>query len=401
MSSVFIFTPGRAVIDFQVLPKVVKQVNLDVDEGSHNHTTTSKTITYRYGTGHSTSGSWTNPSSAYDDNDATYAYEFSMTNSDHITITFNETDLGTVEYRRVTFTYSYEQLGSVTAEVRIGTESYKTFPYTAASGAGPIPQTISKIWYGDSWDLDVRFTGSSGTGVPDFHLYEVVVEVSYTPTIANSAATGVALSGNSSADTVIGGAVSADVTGLVDISGAFTRSLNAAIERPHHVFLYMARRLLNIAAGLIGHWAFDEGSGTLAGDSSGREVHGTLKGTPATWEAGKLAYALHFDGAADYVECGASKLYDFTSEDFSISFWINPDTLTTNHRIISRGNHQVDGWEVLQTLRTHPLTKSLPVIICSVINDPELAYSLGASLIVPKPVRRDDILAALRELEII
>jgi CheY-like chemotaxis protein len=61
----------------------------------------------------------------------------------------------------------------------------------------------------------------------------------------------------------------------------------------------------------------------------------------------------------------------------------------------------IDGWEVLQTLRTHPVTRSLPVIICSVINDPELAYSLGASLIIPKPVRRDAILAALRELEII
>jgi CheY-like chemotaxis protein len=61
----------------------------------------------------------------------------------------------------------------------------------------------------------------------------------------------------------------------------------------------------------------------------------------------------------------------------------------------------MDGWEVLQTLRTHPLTESIPVVICSVINDPELAYSLGASLIVPKPVRRDDILAALREIEII
>ena len=61
----------------------------------------------------------------------------------------------------------------------------------------------------------------------------------------------------------------------------------------------------------------------------------------------------------------------------------------------------MDGWEVLQTLRTHPLTESIPVVICSVINDPELAYSLGASLIIPKPVRRDDILAALRELGIL
>ncbi len=61
---------------------------------------------------------------------------------------------------------------------------------------------------------------------------------------------------------------------------------------------------------------------------------------------------------------------------------------------------EVDGWEVLQTLQNHPGTCRIPVIVCSVFNDPELAYSLGASLFVPKPVRRDAILAALQELGI-
>ncbi|MCD6289441.1 MAG: response regulator [Anaerolineae bacterium] len=62
---------------------------------------------------------------------------------------------------------------------------------------------------------------------------------------------------------------------------------------------------------------------------------------------------------------------------------------------------EVDGWEVLQTLRTRPQTSSIPVIVCSVFNDPELAYSLGASLFLPKPVRRDDVLNALRELGVV
>ena len=62
---------------------------------------------------------------------------------------------------------------------------------------------------------------------------------------------------------------------------------------------------------------------------------------------------------------------------------------------------EVDGWEVLQTLRTRPQTASVPIIVCSVFNDPELAYSLGASLFLPKPVRRDDILAALRRLGVV
>jgi CheY-like chemotaxis protein len=57
----------------------------------------------------------------------------------------------------------------------------------------------------------------------------------------------------------------------------------------------------------------------------------------------------------------------------------------------------MDGWELLQRLRSNPLTRDIPVIICSVINDPELAYSLGASLFIAKPVSRDIVLKALQE----
>jgi CheY-like chemotaxis protein/transposase len=61
----------------------------------------------------------------------------------------------------------------------------------------------------------------------------------------------------------------------------------------------------------------------------------------------------------------------------------------------------MDGWELLQRLRTSPQTAATPVIICSVFNDPELAYSLGASLFLPKPVNRNDVLTALRQLGIV
>jgi CheY-like chemotaxis protein len=61
----------------------------------------------------------------------------------------------------------------------------------------------------------------------------------------------------------------------------------------------------------------------------------------------------------------------------------------------------MDGWDLLQRLRTSSQTATTPVIICSVFNDPELAYSLGASLFLPKPVHRNDVLAALRQLSIV
>ncbi len=61
----------------------------------------------------------------------------------------------------------------------------------------------------------------------------------------------------------------------------------------------------------------------------------------------------------------------------------------------------VSGWDVLQTIRTRVETADTPVIICSVFNDPELAYALGASHFISKPVSRDQILTALRQLKVV
>ena len=61
----------------------------------------------------------------------------------------------------------------------------------------------------------------------------------------------------------------------------------------------------------------------------------------------------------------------------------------------------IDGWEVLQRLRNSPDTAGIPVIICSIFNDPKLAFSLGASAALPKPVRRDQLFEVLKQLEIL
>ncbi len=57
-----------------------------------------------------------------------------------------------------------------------------------------------------------------------------------------------------------------------------------------------------------------------------------------------------------------------------------------------------DGWEVLQALRAHPLGKHARIIICSIINDPELARALGADAFLHKPVDRQCLLQALEPL---
>ncbi|MGQ9681723.1 MAG: response regulator [Anaerolineae bacterium] len=55
-----------------------------------------------------------------------------------------------------------------------------------------------------------------------------------------------------------------------------------------------------------------------------------------------------------------------------------------------------DGWQVLQTLRALPETAKIPVLVCSVFDEADLASALGASAFLKKPVSRDQFLSALR-----
>lgn len=61
---------------------------------------------------------------------------------------------------------------------------------------------------------------------------------------------------------------------------------------------------------------------------------------------------------------------------------------------------RVDGWEMLGRLRQHPLTSTLPIIVCTILAQKELALLLGASDFLRKPVNRPDFLAVLdRQIE--
>ncbi|MHB0878253.1 MAG: response regulator [Anaerolineae bacterium] len=56
----------------------------------------------------------------------------------------------------------------------------------------------------------------------------------------------------------------------------------------------------------------------------------------------------------------------------------------------------MDGWSVLELLRNHPDAAAVPVVICSVVDDPELARVLGAAAHLKKPVSRDQLVTTLR-----
>lgn len=55
-----------------------------------------------------------------------------------------------------------------------------------------------------------------------------------------------------------------------------------------------------------------------------------------------------------------------------------------------------DGWEILQTLKANAATMSIPVVICSVLNEPGLAAALGADGYLRKPVTQEALLQELR-----
>jgi CheY-like chemotaxis protein len=61
----------------------------------------------------------------------------------------------------------------------------------------------------------------------------------------------------------------------------------------------------------------------------------------------------------------------------------------------------VDGWEILQHLKNMKETAHIPIVVCSVLNEPDLAYSLGATLFIQKPINQNTIIQTLRKLQVV
>ena len=56
---------------------------------------------------------------------------------------------------------------------------------------------------------------------------------------------------------------------------------------------------------------------------------------------------------------------------------------------------QQDGWEILQLLRAAPETHQVPIMICSALDQPDIAYALGALDYLTKPVTQDSLMAKI------
>ena len=57
-----------------------------------------------------------------------------------------------------------------------------------------------------------------------------------------------------------------------------------------------------------------------------------------------------------------------------------------------------DGWQVLHELKSDPLTRDVPVILLSIVDQKDLGYRLGAFDYLLKPFDREALVATLRRI---
>ena len=78
-------------------------------------------------------------------------------------------------------------------------------------------------------------------------------------------------------------------------------------------------------------------------DRSGNGNNGVIYG--ATWRRLKNSlWYLDFDGTDDQVDCGNNNVLNFTSQNFTVKFWIKFNSLATEQYLFCRGSYNTDGW---------------------------------------------------------
>ncbi len=66
--------------------------------------------------------------------------------------------------------------------------------------------------------------------------------------------------------------------------------------------------------------------------------------------------------------------------------------------VLEIGLPRLDGWQVIAALKDDPVTAGIPIIIASTVDDRPRGRALGAAAYLLKPVRRDELVDALRSV---
>src|SRR5574343_183085 len=336
---------SAAVVRFTVKPTVKKQVNVEVTtehahttgEGSHGHSFSGATVVTRVGIATAASGNVDNPDYCRDGDDNTAAHlesSYSRLGNAFLRMTLNNSvSLGVITAITVKVRYSVSTGGSGVASISYGGYTAASFTGGAALGSGLRSYAINTAagWGGY---LDFSCSGGTSTSYASLYIYEAIVEITCSPVVSNSPASGVAttrsgattLGGDSVADVVIGKEVVVAITGPRDsiectglASGAITGTSGLLIERPDHIAKYflcsrMGVPLADIGSSFATSGAWYQASGYalafLTHDISSNDAHRLLTELAAQcrsiiWEWGgkfELAVLPNFDqGIYDFV----------------------------------------------------------------------------------------------------
>ena len=101
---------------------------------------------------------------------------------------------------------------------------------------------------------------------------------------------------------------------------------------------------------IAGWWKLDEPSGSVAADSSGNSLTGTLVNMDSSdWVAGRYGNALDFDGVNDYVTIPRSSVLETgnaTTHEFTVSAWVKSDLIGAPADYTTIAGTGDGGWEL-------------------------------------------------------
>lgn len=126
---------------------------------------------------------------------------------------------------------------------------------------------------------------------------------------------------NNSANLTIGTMYGWQSDGVVDDVRIYNRALSASEVSAMYKSGQVTRKTVS-NSGLVGYWAMNEATGTVAMDSSGNGNSGTISG--ATWGTGKRGQSLNFDGSDDYMSISDANALDLSTQG-TLSIWAKSD----------------------------------------------------------------------------
>lgn len=117
---------------------------------------------------------------------------------------------------------------------------------------------------------------------------------------------------------------------------------NAVVALSTAIETYRDAEIAPIAeADLVGHWSFDEGTGTIANDESANNFDGAFKKGPELWGAGFPTWVLDRNGDAGkaiHVDEGGNIEVPYNTnlnpKQLTIALWVNADEIDANNRFM-------------------------------------------------------------------